>query len=92
MDRRLSIASGIFLALAAVFAAGDSKTRFSAHPDATICDSYAREGFADRAYRPDGSLVPRSEPGAVIDNAEAVTARAVHSEVRDRGGAPATKR
>jgi UPF0271 protein len=26
----------------------------------------AREGFADRAYRQDGSLVPRSEPGAVL--------------------------
>lgn len=33
---------------------------------------YAREGFADRAMRPDGSLVPRSEPGALItDPAEA---------------------
>jgi len=31
------------------------------------------EGFADRLYRPDGSLVPRTEPGAVItDIAEAV--------------------
>ena len=27
---------------------------------------YAREGFADRAYRADGTLVPRSEPGALI--------------------------
>jgi UPF0271 protein len=26
----------------------------------------AREGFADRAYRPDGTLVPRTEPGALI--------------------------
>jgi 5-oxoprolinase (ATP-hydrolysing) subunit A len=26
------------------------------------------EGFADRRYREDGSLVPRSEPGAVISN------------------------
>lgn len=31
------------------------------------------EVFADRAYRPDGTLVPRSEPGAMIeDEAEAV--------------------
>ena len=29
--------------------------------------------FADRTYRPDGSLTPRSDPGAVIsDEAEAV--------------------
>lgn len=26
----------------------------------------AREGFPDRAYRPDGSLMPRREPGAVL--------------------------
>jgi UPF0271 protein len=33
---------------------------------------YAREGFADRATRPDGTLVPRSEPGALVtDPAEA---------------------
>jgi UPF0271 protein len=35
------------------------------------------EAFADRAYRPDGSLVPRSEPGAVIDDAQQVVERAV---------------
>jgi UPF0271 protein len=27
---------------------------------------YAREGFADRRMRPDGSLVPRTEPNALI--------------------------
>ncbi len=37
----------------------------------------AREGFADRAYREDGSLVPRSEPGAVIHDLALTTARAV---------------
>jgi 5-oxoprolinase (ATP-hydrolysing) subunit A len=31
-----------------------------------------REGFADRSYQPDGTLVPRSEPGAVLQNAEAI--------------------
>jgi UPF0271 protein len=36
-----------------------------------------REGFADRAYTGDGRLVPRSEPGAVLDDAEAVAAQAV---------------
>ena len=35
------------------------------------------EAFADRAYRADGSLVPRGEPGAVIDDADAVVQRAV---------------
>lgn len=28
--------------------------------------SYAREGFADRGVRADGSLVPRGEPGALV--------------------------
>ncbi len=34
---------------------------------------YMREGFADRRYRADGTLVPRSEPDAMLHNpAEAV--------------------
>ncbi|WP_426749570.1 LamB/YcsF family protein [Myxococcus sp. Y35] len=28
--------------------------------------AYAREGFADRGTRPDGSLIPRGQPGAVL--------------------------
>ena len=43
----------------------------------------AAEGFADRSYRPDGTLVPRSEPGAVISDAEIVARRALMM-VRDR--------
>lgn len=35
------------------------------------------EAFADRAYLPDGRLVPRSEPGAVLDDPATVAARAV---------------
>jgi UPF0271 protein len=35
------------------------------------------EAFADRAYRADGTLVPRTEPGAVIDDPEVVAARVV---------------
>jgi len=35
------------------------------------------EGFADRAYRPDGSLVPRGEPDAVIGHVEDVVNRAM---------------
>jgi len=36
-----------------------------------------REAFADRAYTDAGTLVPRSEPGAVIEDADAVVARSV---------------
>ena len=35
----------------------------------------AREVFADRAYQEDGSLVPRSQPGAVITDEDAAVAR-----------------
>jgi UPF0271 protein len=38
--------------------------------------SYAREGFADRATRADGTLVPRSEPGAVLEHPMLAVARA----------------
>jgi 5-oxoprolinase (ATP-hydrolysing) subunit A len=34
------------------------------------------EAFADRGYRDDGTLVPRSEPGAVLTDPELVAARA----------------
>lgn len=37
----------------------------------------AAEAFADRAYAADGSLVPRSVPGAVIHDVEAVVERAL---------------
>ena len=37
----------------------------------------ASEAFADRAYRSDGSLVPRHVAGAVIDDPEAVVQRAI---------------
>jgi len=42
----------------------------------------AAEGFADRSYEPDGSLTPRSRPGAVIHDAALVVDRAVRM-VRD---------
>jgi 5-oxoprolinase (ATP-hydrolysing) subunit A len=43
----------------------------------------ASEVFADRAYMPDGSLVPRSHPDAMIRSADHAVARAVRM-VRDR--------
>ncbi|KQR96338.1 hypothetical protein ASG12_19395 [Williamsia sp. Leaf354] len=48
------------------------------------------EAFADRAYRPDGSLVPRSEPGSVITDTATICARALrmvvgHEIVADDG-------
>ncbi|MDG4822279.1 LamB/YcsF family protein [Asanoa sp. WMMD1127] len=39
--------------------------------------SVIAEGFADRAYEPDGRLVSRSQPGAVVDDPDAVVHRAL---------------
>jgi 5-oxoprolinase (ATP-hydrolysing) subunit A len=44
----------------------------------------ATEAFADRAYRPDGRLAPRSEPGAVVTDPDEVAERAVSLAVDQR--------
>ena len=43
----------------------------------------AAEAFADRGYEPDGSLVPRAQPGALLDRPELAAEQAV-SIARDR--------
>ncbi|MDR3427116.1 MULTISPECIES: 5-oxoprolinase subunit PxpA [Silvimonas] len=49
-----------------------------------------QEAFVDRAYRDDGSLVPRSEPGAVLDDDAAAVNQALRfarqSEVQTQSG------
>jgi UPF0271 protein len=42
------------------------------------------EGFADRRYRPDGSLVPRSDPRAFVDNPDEAVAQ-VERLIREQG-------
>ena len=37
-----------------------------------------REAFADRAYTPQGSLLPRDRPGAVLHDPDEVAERIVH--------------
>jgi UPF0271 protein len=37
---------------------------------------FVAEGFADRRYRPDGSLVPRSQPDALVTDPEEAVAQA----------------
>lgn len=39
--------------------------------------AYAREGFADRGMAPDGSLLPRGQPGALIEDPERAAEQAV---------------
>jgi UPF0271 protein len=36
---------------------------------------FVGEGFADRGYRPDGSLIPRSEPGALLSGQREIQAQ-----------------
>lgn len=45
---------------------------------------FAREAFVDRGYVADGSLVPRGEPGAVVDDPAAAADRAI--ELAETGG------
>jgi UPF0271 protein len=47
----------------------EREARQAGHP-------YLREAFADRGVRPDGSLVPRGEPGAIIDDPSVAAGRA----------------
>ena len=42
----------------------------------------ALEAFADRALNPDGTLVPRSQPGAVIHDPDEVTRRSIQMVTR----------
>jgi UPF0271 protein len=82
-DRRL--ADAIARAIAAV----DSSLIMFGLPKSRMVDAaaaaglrVAAEGFADRSYEPDGSLTPRSRPGAVIHDVAVVVDRAVRM-VRD---------
>ncbi len=45
---------------------------------------FAREAFVDRGYVADGSLVPRGEPGAVVDDPAAAADRAI--QLAETGG------
>ena len=50
----------------------------------TVSESYIAEGFADRRYRPDGTLVPRDRPDAMIGSVAEALAQ-VEWLLRDRG-------
>ncbi len=57
---------------------------------------FAAEGFADRRYRPDGTLTPRRESGAVLGDPAQVAAQAVgiarDGQVRAADGTPVAVR
>lgn len=56
-----------------------------AHAAQSIGHPFTPEAFADRRYRPDGSLVSRSEPGSVVTDPEEVASQVrslvTHGEV-----------
>lgn len=58
----------------ALMGLSDTRHESAAH-NASV--PFIREGFADRAYTPDGRLVPRSRPGAVLDVPALVRAQAL---------------
>jgi UPF0271 protein len=71
-------------ALARAVAAFNPRLRLFAPPDSEMARAaeqlgltVVREAFADRAYLPDGRLVSRQTPGSVIQEVNAVVARAV---------------
>lgn len=77
-------------AIARAAAAIDRGLMLFGLPGSQLIDAGARaglrtasEGFADRAYMPDGTLVPRQEPGAVITDPSAVIPRVIRM-ARDR--------
>jgi UPF0271 protein len=68
----------------------DPSLRFFGLAGSGMIDAARRAGltpveevFADRGYMPDGSLVPRSQPGALIEDEEQSLAQTL-SLVRDR--------
>src|SRR5712692_986341 len=78
-------------ALARAVAAFDKSLILFAFPDSEVVKAgralgvrVALEIYADRAYEPDGQLVSRRKPGAVIHDADLVVTRAVRM-VRERG-------
>ena len=68
--------------------AGGQVARIARHLNVRVWE----EAFADRAYRDDGSLVPRNEPGAVVTSIRAVRERVrqiiARNEVETVSGQP----
>lgn len=68
--------------MAKVIAGANRNLIFYSQPDTTVERAARNAGLrvmtlflADRAYRPDGSLVPRGQPGAVVSDHDALSAR-----------------
>ncbi|MEV1044338.1 5-oxoprolinase subunit PxpA [Streptomyces sp. NPDC049916] len=75
-DQAAAVVAGIRLAGGSPAVLGLPGSRLLAHAaDAGL--PAVEEAFADRAYTPRGTLVPRGEPGAVVHDPDAVVRRSV---------------
>ncbi|MGE0448295.1 MAG: LamB/YcsF family protein [Vicinamibacterales bacterium] len=79
---------GLADAIARATASLDDRLILCAPPRSALAEAgdaaglrVAREGFADRAYHADGTLVPRHLPGAVIVSVEEVVTRAIQMAI-----------
>lgn len=76
MDLAMAIAEGIYSVDKDVILLGLAGSKMlQAGRQVGLC--VASEVFADRAYQADGSLVPRSQPGAVIHDPDQAIARTI---------------
>jgi UPF0271 protein len=80
-NRDRLLANAVYEAAATAFA--DESVTFVGPPGGELDRSataahrrFAREGFADRGLRPDGSLVPRGDPGALVVDPDLARAQA----------------
>jgi UPF0271 protein len=74
-DLARAVVAGASAALGAVRVVGPPEGELRRAAEAAGL-AFAREGFADRAMRADGSLMPRGEPGAVLTDARAAAEQA----------------
>ncbi|MFE3514530.1 LamB/YcsF family protein [Streptomyces sp. NPDC059166] len=75
-DQAAAVVAGVLLAGGRPAVLGLPGSRLLAHAEAAGLPA-VEEAFADRAYTPQGTLVPRSEPGAVVHDADEVVRRSV---------------
>ncbi|MEV6261461.1 5-oxoprolinase subunit PxpA [Streptomyces sp. NPDC051784] len=75
-DQAAAVIAGVLLAGGRPAVLGLPGSRLLAHAEAAGLPA-VEEAFADRAYTPQGTLVPRSEPGAVVHDADEVVRRSV---------------
>ncbi|MGX1484877.1 UPF0271 protein [Streptomyces griseus] len=75
-EQAAAVVAGVLLAGGRPAVLGLPGSRLLAHAEAAGLTG-VEEAFADRAYTPQGTLVPRGEPGAVVHDADEVVRRSV---------------